>query len=143
MCDFIIASETAKFGQPEITLGVMPAWGGSQRLTRAVGKAKTMDLCLTGRMMDAAEAERSGLVARVVPADKLMEETLAAAKKIASMGQLAVIANKEGVNAAFETTLAEGLKLERRLFYGLFATEDQKEGMAAFIDKRPPEFKHR
>jgi enoyl-CoA hydratase len=143
MCDFIIAADTAKFGQPEITLGVMPAWGGSQRLTRAVGKAKAMDLCLTGRMMDAAEAERAGLVARIVPADKLMEETLSAAKKIASMGQLATIANKEAVNAAFETPLNEGLKLERRLFYGLFATEDQKEGMAAFVEKRPPAFRHK
>lgn len=143
MCDFIIAAESAKFGQPEITLGVMPAWGGSQRLTKSIGKAKAMDLCLTGRMMDAAEAERCGLVSRIVANEKLMEETLAAAKKIASFGALAVIANKEGVNAAFETTLAEGLKLERRLFYGLFATEDQKEGMAAFIAKRPPEFKHR
>jgi enoyl-CoA hydratase len=143
MCDFIIAADTAKFGQPEITLGVMPAWGGSQRLTRAVGKAKAMDICLTGRMMDAAEAERCGLVARVVPADKLMEEALAAAKKIAGFGRLAVIANKEAVNAAFETPLAEGLKLERRLFYALFATEDQKEGMAAFIAKRTPDFKHR
>ncbi len=143
MCDFIIAAENAKFGQPEITLGVMPAWGGSQRLTHAVGKAKAMDLCLTGRMMDAAEAERAGLVARIVPADKLMEEALAAAKKIAAMGQIAAIANKEAVNAAFETPLNEGLKLERRLFYGLFATEDQKEGMAAFIEKRAPAFKHR
>jgi enoyl-CoA hydratase len=141
MCDFIIAADTAKFGQPEVTLGVMPAWGGSQRLTRSVGKAKAMDLCLTGRMMDAAEAERAGLVARIVPADKLMEETLSAAKKIASMGGLATIANKEAVNAAFETPLNEGLKLERRLFYGLFATEDQKEGMAAFIEKRAPAFK--
>jgi enoyl-CoA hydratase len=143
MCDFIIAAETAKFGQPEITLGVMPAWGGSQRLTKSVGKAKAMDLCLTGRMMDALEAERSGLVARVVAAGKLMEETMAAAKKIASLGQLATIANKEAVNAAFETPLHEGLKLERRLFYGLFATEDQKEGMAAFIEKRSPAFKNR
>jgi enoyl-CoA hydratase len=143
MCDFIIAAETAKFGQPEITLGVMPAWGGSQRLTKSVGKAKAMDLCLTGRMMDAAEAERCGLVARVVGAEKLMEETMAAAKKIASMGQLATVANKEAVNAAFETPLNEGLKLERRLFYGLFATEDQKEGMAAFIEKRAPAFKNR
>jgi enoyl-CoA hydratase len=143
MCDFIIAAENAKFGQPEITLGVMPAWGGSQRLTRSIGKAKAMDLCLTGRMMDAAEAERAGLVARIVPVDKLMEETLAAAKKIASMGRLAAIANKEAVNAAFETPLAEGLKFERRLFYGLFATEDQKEGMAAFIEKRAPAFKNR
>jgi enoyl-CoA hydratase len=143
MCDFIIAADTAKFGQPEITLGVMPSWGGSQRLTRAIGKAKAMDLNLTGRMMDAAEAERSGLVARIVPADKLMEETLEAAKKIAGFGRLAAIANKEGVNAAFETSLNEGLRLERRLFYGLFATHDQKEGMAAFIEKRPAKFENR
>jgi enoyl-CoA hydratase len=142
MCDFIIAADTAKFGQPEITLGVMPAWGGSQRLTRSVGKAKAMDLCLTGRMMDAAEAERCGLVSRVVAADKLMEEALGAAKKIAAFGRLSTIANKEAVNAAFETPMGEGLKLERRLFYSLFATEDQKEGMAAFIAKRAPEFKH-
>ncbi len=143
MCDFIIAAENAKFGQPEITLGVMPAWGGSQRLTRSVGKAKAMDLCLTGRMMDAAEAERCGLVSRIVSADKLMEETMAAARKIAALGRLSTIANKESVNTAFETPLNEGLKFERRLFYGLFATEDQKEGMAAFIDKRPPVFKNR
>jgi enoyl-CoA hydratase len=143
MCDFIIAAENAKFGQPEITLGVMPSWGGSQRLTRSIGKAKAMDLCLTGRMMDAAEAERCGLVARIAPAEKLMDETMDAARKIAGFGRLAAIANKEGVNAAFETSLHEGLKLERRLFYGLFATEDQKEGMAAFIAKRAPEFKHR
>jgi enoyl-CoA hydratase len=143
MCDFIIAADTAKFGQPEITLGVMPAWGGSQRLTRAIGKAKAMDLCLTGRMMDAAEAERAGLVARVVPAERLMPETLEAARKIAAQGRLAAIANKEAVNAAFESPLAEGLKLERRLFYGLFATRDQKEGMAAFIEKRPPKFENR
>ncbi|MEQ1708657.1 MAG: enoyl-CoA hydratase [Terricaulis sp.] len=143
MCDFIIAAENAKFGQPEITLGVMPAWGGSQRLTRSVGKAKAMDLCLTGRMMDAAEAERCGLVSRIVAADQLMDEAMAAAKKIAALGRLSTIANKEAVNAAFETPLNEGLKLERRLFYGLFATEDQKEGMAAFIDKRPPAFKNR
>jgi enoyl-CoA hydratase len=143
MCEFIIAADTAKFGQPEVTLGVMPAWGGSQRLTRAVGKAKAMDLCLTGRMMDAAEAERCGLVSRVVTADKLMDETMQAARKIASMGRLSTVANKEAVNAAFETPLNQGLRLERRLFYSLFATEDQKEGMAAFIAKRPPEFKHR
>ena len=143
MCDFIIAADTAKFGQPEITLGVMPAWGGSQRLTRSIGKAKAMDLCLTGRMMDAAEAERCGLVARVVAADKLLEQAMAAAKTIAAQGRLAVIANKEAVNAAFETPLHQGLKLERRLFYGLFATEDQKEGMAAFIAKRTPTFKNK
>ncbi len=143
MCDFIIAADNAKFGQPEITLGVMPSWGGSQRLTRAIGKAKAMDLNLTGRMMDAPEAERCGLVARVVAADKLMEETMAAAKKIASMGRLAALANKEAINAAFETPLHEGLRLERRIFYSLFATEDQKEGMAAFIEKRAPNFKNR
>jgi enoyl-CoA hydratase len=143
MCDFIIAADTAKFGQPEITLGVMPSWGGTQRLTRAVGKAKAMDLCLTGRMMDAAEAERSGLVARIVAAEKVLEEAMAAAKKIAAMGRLAVYANKEAINAAFETPMSEGLKLERRMFYGLFATEDQKEGMAAFIEKRPPNFRNR
>lgn len=143
MCDFIIAADNAKFGQPEITLGVMPAWGGSQRLTRSVGKAKAMDLCLTGRMMDAAEAERCGLVARIVAADKLIEEALAAAKKIASFGRLSTIANKEAVNAAFETPMHEGLRLERRLFYSLFATDDQKEGMAAFIAKRAPEFRRR
>lgn len=143
MCDFIIAADTAKFGQPEITLGVMPSWGGSQRLTRAIGKAKAMDLNLTGRMMDAAEAERAGLVARIVPADKLMEETMEAARKIAGFGRLAVIANKEGVNAAFETSLNEGLRLERRLFYALFATADQKEGMAAFIEKRPAKFENK
>ena len=143
MCDFIIAADTAKFGQPEISLGVMPAWGGTQRLTRAIGKAKAMDLCLTGRMMDAVEAERAGLVARIVPADKLMEEALAAAKKIGGMGQVAVLANKEAVNAAFEMPMNEALKYERRLFYGLFATEDKAEGVAAFIEKRPPNFKNR
>jgi enoyl-CoA hydratase len=143
MCDFIIAADTAKFGQPEITLGVMPAWGGSQRLARAIGKAKAMDLNLTGRMMDAAEAERAGLVSRVVPAEKVLEEALSAAKVIASQARLAVLANKEAVNAAFETPLAEGLRLERRMFYALFSTEDQKEGMAAFIEKRPPQFQNK
>jgi len=143
MCDFIIASETAKFGQPEITLGVIPGMGGSQRLTRAVGKAKAMDLILTGRMMDAAEAERSGLVARVVPANKLLDEALAAAAKIASYSGPAVMMAKEAVNRAFETTLEEGLRFERRLFHSLFATEDQKEGMAAFVAKRKPAFKNR
>jgi len=143
MCDFIIAADNAKFGQPEITLGVLPAWGGTQRLTHAIGKAKAMDLCLTGRMMDAEEAERCGLVARIVAKDKLMEEAMAAAKKIAAQARLAVIANKEAVNAAFETPLNEGLKFERRLFYGLFATHDQKEGMAAFIEKRAPKFENR
>jgi enoyl-CoA hydratase len=143
MCDFIIAADSAKFGQPEITLGVTPSWGGTQRLARAIGKAKAMDLCLTGRMMDAVEAEKSGLVARVVPADRLMDEAMEAARKIAAQGRLGALANKEAVNAAFETTLAEGLKLERRLFYALFATRDQKEGMAAFIEKRPPRFENR
>ena len=143
MCDFIIASETAKFGQPEITLGVIPGMGGSQRLTRAVGKAKAMDLVLTGRMMDAAEAERAGLVARVVPADKLLDEALAAAAKIASLSRPSVLMAKEAVNRAQETTLEEGLRFERRLFHSLFATEDQKEGMAAFVEKRKPDFKNR
>jgi enoyl-CoA hydratase/carnithine racemase len=143
LCDFIIASETAKFGQPEINLGVMPGIGGTQRLPRAVGKAKAMDMVLTARMMDAAEAERAGLVSRVVPADKLLEEAIAAAAKIAAQSPLAVMMNKELVNAAFETTLATGVTMERRLFHSLFAFEDQKEGMAAFIDKRKPDFKGR
>jgi len=143
LCDFIIASETAKFGQPEINLGVMPGIGGTQRLPRAVGKAKAMDMVLTARMMDAAEAERAGLVSRVVPADKLIEEAVAAATKIAVQSPLAVMMNKELVNAAFETTLATGVTMERRLFHSLFAFEDQKEGMAAFIDKRKPDFKGR
>ena len=143
LCDFIIAAETAKFGQPEINLGVMPGIGGTQRLPRAVGKSKAMDMVLTARMMDAAEAERAGLVSRVVPADKLLEEALAAAAKIAAQSPLAVMMNKELVNAAFETTLATGVNMERRLFHSLFAFEDQKEGMAAFIDKRKPEFKGR
>jgi enoyl-CoA hydratase/carnithine racemase len=141
--DFIIASETAKFGQPEINLGVAPGIGGTQRLTRAVGKSKAMDLILTGRMMDAAEAERSGLVARVVPADKLMDEAMAAARKIAASAPLATMMNKEMVNAAFETTLAQGVRFERRLFHSLFALEDQKEGMSAFVEKRKPSFKGR
>ncbi|HET6971323.1 MAG TPA: enoyl-CoA hydratase [Phenylobacterium sp.] len=141
LCDFIIAAETAKFGQPEINLGVMPGIGGTQRLPRAVGKAKAMDMVLTARMMDAAEAERAGLVSRVVPADKLLEEALAAAGKIAAQSPLAVMMNKELVNAAFETTLATGVTMERRLFHSLFAFEDQKEGMAAFVDKRKPAFK--
>lgn len=143
MCDIIIAADSARFGQPEIKLGVTPGWGGSQRLTRAVGKAKAMDLILTGRMMDAAEAESCGLVARVVPTDKLMEEALAAAETIASYSKTTLMVAKEQVNRAFETTLAEGLRFERRTFYSLFATEDQKEGMAAFAEKRKPEFKHR
>ncbi|HEY0124545.1 MAG TPA: enoyl-CoA hydratase [Rhizobium sp.] len=143
MCDFIIAADTAKFGQPEITLGVIPGMGGSQRLTRAVGKAKAMDLVLTGRIMDAAEAERSGLVSRIVPADKLIDEALATAAKIASLSRPSVLMAKEAVNRALETTLEEGLRFERRLFHSLFATEDQKEGMAAFIEKRKPVFKNR
>jgi enoyl-CoA hydratase len=143
MCDFIIASETAKFGQPEIKLGVIPGAGGTQRLTRAVGKAKAMDLCLTGRNMDAAEAERAGLVARIVPADKLLDEAKAAAKMIAGYSQPSLMLCKESVNRAFETTLAEGVRFERRVFHSLFATADQKEGMAAFIEKRPAKFEHK
>ena len=141
MCDLIIAADTAKFGQPEITLGVMPGMGGGQRLARAVGKYKAMDLLLTGRMIDAAEADRIGLASRVVPADKLMDEALAAAEKIAGYGKLAAMANKEAGEAAFETGLEEGLRFELRLFQSLFATEDQSEGMAAFAEKRPPNFK--
>ena len=140
MCDFIIAGDSAKFGQPEIKLGIIPGAGGTQRLPRAVGKAKAMDLCLTTRMMDAAEAERAGLVSRVVPADKLMEEALAAALVIAGQPRLAVMAAKEAVNRAFEAPLSEGLLAERRLFHALFATADQKEGMAAFLEKRPARF---
>ncbi|WP_410657150.1 enoyl-CoA hydratase [Amycolatopsis sp. lyj-112] len=142
MCDVLIAAESAKFGQPEITLGVIPGMGGSQRLTRAIGKAKAMDLCLTGRMIDAAEAERSGLVSRVVPAESLLEEALAVATKSASMSRPAAMMVKEAVNQAFESTLAEGLRFERRLFHGTFATHDQKEGMAAFTEKRVPKFLH-
>jgi enoyl-CoA hydratase len=142
-CDLIIAADNAKFGQPEIKLGVIPGIGGTQRLTRAVGKAKAMDLCLTGRMMDAAEAERAGLVARIVPLASLMDEALKAAETIASMSLPAVMVAKEAVNRAFETTLAEGIRFERRVFHALFATEDQKEGMAAFVEKRPAEFKNR
>ncbi len=137
MADFILAADTAKFGQPEIKLGVTPGMGGSQRLTRAVGKAKAMEMCLTGRMMDAAEAESAGLVARVVPAAELLDEALKVAATIAGMAPLAAIACKEMVNAAFETTLAQGVTFERRLFHGLFGTEDQKEGMVAFVEKRP------
>jgi len=140
-CDFIIAADTARFGQPEITLGVMPGLGGTQRLTRLVGKAKAMDLCLTGRPMDAAEAEASGLVARVVPADLLMADALKAAGKIAAQSVPAAQMVKEAVNRAYETTLAEGLHFERRLFHAIFATQDQKEGMAAFSEKRKPGFK--
>ena len=143
MCDFIIAADTAKFGQPEITLGVMPAWGGSQRLTRAVGKAKAMDLCLTARMMDAAEAERAGLVSRVVPADKLLEEALAAAETIAGFSLPVIMMVKECVNRAYESGLAEGLLFERRTFHAAFSLADKQEGMAAFVDKRKPDFKNR
>ncbi len=143
MCDFIIAAETAKFGQPEITLGISPGAGGTQRLTRLVGKSKAMDMILTGRMMDAAEAERSGLVSRVVPADKLLDEALAAAAKIAGLSPISVMLTKEMVGAAYETTLSEGVKLERRLFHSMFALEDQKEGMAAFVEKRKPDFQGR
>ena len=140
MCDFIIAAETAKFGQPEINLGVMPGIGGTQRLTRFVGKSKARDMILTARMMDAAEAERAGLVSRVVPADKLIEEVVAAAAKIAAQSPLAVMMNKELVNTAYETTLTAGVAVERRLFHSLFAFDDQKEGMAAFSEKRPAKF---
>jgi enoyl-CoA hydratase len=142
-CDLIIAADNAKFGQPEIKLGVIPGIGGTQRLTRAVGKAKAMDLILTGRMMDAVEAEKSGLVARVVPAAQLMDEALKIAETIASMSLPSVLAAKEAINRAFETSLAEGVKFERRIFHSLFATDDQKEGMAAFVEKRPPKFKNK
>ncbi len=143
MADFIIAADSAKFGQPEIKLGVTPGMGGSQRLTLAIGKAKAMEMCLTGRMMDAAEAERSGLVAKVVPAADLLAEALKTAETIASMAPLAAIATKEMVNGAFEMGLAQGIVFERRLFHGLFGTEDQKEGMAAFVAKRPADWKGR
>ncbi len=143
MCDIIIAAETAKFGQPEIKLGVIPGIGGTQRLARAVGKAKAMDLCLTGRMMDAAEAERSGLVARVVPAAELMTEAMLAAATIASMSRPVAMMTKEAIDRAEETSLAEGVRFERRVFHALFSTADQKEGMEAFLGKRPPAFRHR
>ncbi len=143
MCDIIIAADTAKFGQPEIKLGIIPGAGGTQRLPRAVGKAKAMDLVLTARMMDAAEAERAGLVSRVVPADKLIDEALAAAAQIAEFSLPSVMMAKEAVNRAYESPLAEGMLFERRLFHALFATEDQKEGMAAFVEKRKAKFKHR
>jgi enoyl-CoA hydratase len=142
-CDIIIAADTAKFGQPEIKLGIIPGIGGTQRLTRAVGKAKAMDLILTGRMMDAAEAERSGLVARVVPAADLLTEAMKTADTIAAMSLPSVMAAKEAVNRAFEISLAEGVAFERRVFHALFATEDQKEGMAAFVEKRPAKFVNR
>ena len=143
MCDFIIASDTAMFGQPEIKLGIIPGAGGTQRLPRAVGKAKAMDMALTGRMMDAAEAERAGLVSRVVPQDNLMDAALAAALMVCGYSQVATMATKESVNRAFEGTLSDGLGFERRLFHAMFATEDQKEGMDAFLNKRPPAFTHR
>jgi enoyl-CoA hydratase len=142
MCDFIIASDTAKFGQPEIKIGIIPGAGGTQRLPRAVGKSKAMDMALTGRMMDAAEAERAGLVSRVVPADKLMDEALAAALMVCSFSQVASMAAKESVNRAFESGLTDGLMFERRLFHALFATEDQKEGMDAFVNKRSAQFRN-
>jgi enoyl-CoA hydratase len=142
MCDVIIAADTAKFGQPEIKLGVIPGMGGTQRLIRAVGKAKAMDLILTGRMMDAVEAERSGLVARVVPASVLMEEAMKIAETIASLSLPSLLAAKEAINRALETSLSEGLRFERRVFHGLFATHDQKEGMAAFVAKRPASFRN-
>jgi enoyl-CoA hydratase len=142
MCDMIIAADTAKFGQPEIKLGVMPGIGGTQRLARLVGRAKAMDLCLTGRMMDAAEAERSGLVSRVVLAAELLDVALAAAQSIAAMSMPVAMMTKEAINRADETSLAEGIRFERRVFHALFATADQKEGMAAFLDKRPPAFTH-
>ncbi|MBC8642700.1 enoyl-CoA hydratase [Caballeronia sp. EK] len=143
MCDIVIAADTARFGQPEIKLGVIPGAGGTQRLPRAVSKAKAMDLCLTARMMDASEAERAGLVSRVVGADRLLNEAVEAATIIAGFSLPAVMMAKEAVNRAYETTLAEGVHFERRLFHSLFATEDQKEGMAAFVEKRKPTFKHR
>jgi enoyl-CoA hydratase len=143
MCDIIIAADNAKFGQPEIKLGVIPGMGGTQRLTRAVGKAKAMDWCLTGRMIDADEAERSGLVARVVPADKLFDETLAIATKIASYSLPTILKIKESINRAYESSLADGLLFERREFHSTFALDDQKEGMRAFVEKRKPDFKNK
>jgi enoyl-CoA hydratase len=143
MCDFVIAADSAKFGQPEITLGVMPGAGGTQRLTRLVGKSKAMEMCLTGRMMDAEEAERAGLVSRVVPAAELMADALKTAGKIAAMSRPAAMMVKESVARAYETTLGEGIRFERRLFHAAFATEDQKEGMAAFVEKRKPKWKNR
>ncbi len=143
MCDIVIAAETAKFGQPEIKLGVIPGAGGTQRLPRAVSKAKAMDLCLTSRFMDAAEAERAGLVSRVVPAERVLDEALAAAATIAEYSLPSVMMAKEAINRAYEMPLSEGVAFERRLFHSLFATEDQKEGMAAFLEKRKPDFRHR
>jgi len=143
MCDFILAADNAQFGQPEIKLGVIPGAGGSQRLTRLIGKSKAMEMCLTGRMIDAVEAERAGLVARVVPLEDLMSEAIACATKIAQAPMPALMMAKEAVNRAYETTLSEGLQFERRIFHALFATEDQKEGMAAFVEKRKPKFQDR
>ena len=143
MCDIIIAAETAKFGQPEITLGILPGAGATQRLPRLIGKSKAMDMCLTGRMMDAQEAERAGLVARVVPAERLLDEAMEVAGKIASQSRSAAMMVKESIGRAYETTLAEGVRFERRLFHSAFATEDQKEGMTAFLDKRRAEWKNR
>lgn len=143
MCDILLAGDNAKFGQPEITIGTLPGAGGTQRLTRAIGKAKAMEMCLTGRQMDAEEAERAGLVARIIPAAELVDEAIKTAEKIASMSQPIAMMAKEGVNRAFETTLAEGIRFERRLFQASFGTEDQKEGMSAFADKRKPDFKNR
>lgn len=143
LCDILLAADTAVFGQPEIKLGVIPGIGGSQRLTRAVGKAKAMEMCLTGRTMDAAEAERAGLVSRVVPAEDLLGEALAVAENVAGMSLPVAMMVKEAVSRAFETTLTEGVRFERRLFHAVFATADQKEGMSAFVDKRPPDFVHR
>ena len=143
MCDFILAAETARFGQPEITIGILPGAGATQRLPRLIGKSKAMDMILTGRMIDAEEAERMGLVARVIPAEKLLEEAIATAQHIASLSRPAVLLAKECVNRAFETTLAEGIRFERRMFHAVFATEGQKEGMTAFLEKRPPTFTNR
>ena len=143
MCDFIIAADSAKFGQPEITIGTIPGAGGTQRLTRAIGKSKAMEMCLTGRMMDAAEAERAGLVSRIIPVAELLDEAVKVAGKIANLSRPIVMLCKEAVNAAFETGLAQGITFERRLFHSTFATEDQKEGMAAFVEKRKPAFKNK
>ena len=143
MCDFILAADNAKFGQPEITIGAMPGAGGTQRMTRFIGKSKAMEMCLTGRMMDVEEAERCGLVSRVVPKGELREEALKVAKQIASFSRPIVMLTKESVDRAYETTLSEGVRFERRVFHSVFATEDQKEGMAAFVEKRKPNFKHR
>ena len=143
MCDFILAADNAKFGQPEITIGAMPGAGGTQRMTRFIGKSKAMEMCLTGRMMDAEEAERCGLVSRIVPKGELRDEAIKVAKQIASFSRPIVMLTKESVDRAYETTLSEGVRFERRVFHSVFATEDQKEGMAAFVEKRKPNFKHR